>query len=120
MLNDLLERKAMKEKPMVVCLCGSSRFHQAWQDANLSETLAGKIVLSIGCNTKSDDDLIRAGVAIDKEMLDLLHLFKIDMADEILVLNVGDYVGQSTRREIEYARRLGKRIRWLEPPASEK
>jgi hypothetical protein len=52
---------------------------------------------------------------MNKERLDILHLFKIDEADEILVLNVGGYVGQSTQREIEYARRLGKPIRWLEP-----
>ena len=108
-LTDLIVRKSVKSKPVVVCLCGSTRFTQAWQDANLHETLAGRIVLSIGCNTKSDDDLMRAGVAIDKEMLDLLHLFKIDLADEILVLNVGGYVGQSTQREMAYAQRLGKR-----------
>lgn len=112
-LEDLLERKNEQEKPTIVCLCGSTRFVQAWQDANLHETLAGRIVLSIGCNTRSDDDLARAGVEINKEMLDLLHLFKIEMADEVLILNVNGYIGESTRREIEYARRLGKRIRWL-------
>jgi hypothetical protein len=115
MLDVLLNLKNTKQRPIVVCLCGSTRFSQAWQDANLRETLAGKIVLSVGCNTKSDEDLIRAGVEIDKEMLDLLHLFKIDLADEILVLNVDQYVGQSTRREIEYAQLLGKPIRYLEP-----
>jgi hypothetical protein len=115
-LTDLIIRKAVIRKPVVVCICGSSRFSQAWQDANLTETLAGRIVLSIGCNTKSDEQLAEeAGLLIDKEMLDILHLFKIDLADEILVLNVNQYVGQSTRREIEYARRLGKRVRWLEP-----
>jgi hypothetical protein len=100
---------------MVVCLCGSTRFLQAFQDANLRETLAGKIVLSIGCDTKSDQDLALG--PIDKTALDLLHLCKIDLADEILVLNVGSYVGESTRREIDYARMQGKRIRWLEPVA---
>jgi hypothetical protein len=115
MLDALLERKNAKQRPVVVCICGSTRFTQSWQDANLYETLAGRIVLSIGCVTASDDDLAAAGVEIDKEMLDLLHLFKIDMADEVLVLNVKGYVGESTRREIEYARRLGKRIRWWEP-----
>jgi len=73
-------------------------------------------VLSIGSSTKSDEELAKeAGIEINREMLDILHLFKIDMADEILVLNVGGYVGEATGREIEYARRLGKRIRWLEP-----
>jgi len=118
-LNDLLALKLQHSFPIVVCLCGSTRFSQAFQDANLRETLAGRIVLSIGINTKSDDDLIKAGVEIDKETLDTLHLFKIDLADEILVLNVGGYIGQSTRREIEYAQMFGKPVRFLEPVACE-
>ena len=116
-LDDLLARKDQSLHPTIVCICGSSRFSQAWQDANLTETLAGRIVLSIGCNTRSDEELAGdAGLHIDKEMLDILHLFKIDLADEILVLNVNQYVGESTKREIEYAQRLGKRVRYLEPP----
>src|SRR5215469_2128330 len=107
-LDDLLARKNATSQPVTVCICGSTRFIQAWQDANLAETLAGKIVLSIGCNTKSDEELAsEMGIEINKEMLDVLHLFKIDRADEVLILNVGGYVGESTRREIEYARRLG-------------
>jgi hypothetical protein len=116
-LQDLLMRKATTAQPIVVCLCGSTRFMQAFQNANLRETLAGKIVLSIGCDTKSDQDLALGPV--DKTALGLLHLFKIDLADEILVLNVGGYVGESTQIEIDYARMQGKRIRWLEPVAEE-
>ena len=112
-LHDLLTRKATMARPTIVCLCGSTRFPLAFQQANLRETLSGKIVLSIGCNTKSDQDLALGPV--DKIALDLLHLFKIDLADEILVLNVGGYIGESTRREIDYARMQGKRIRWIEP-----
>jgi hypothetical protein len=115
-LNELLLRKNAQVRPTIVCICGSTRFSEAWKGANLYETLAGKIVLSIGCDSRSDEELARnAGLEIDKAMLDVLHLFKIDMADEILVLNVGNYVGASTSREIEYACRLGKPIRWLEP-----
>jgi hypothetical protein len=110
--QELLRLKDSATLPIVVCLCGSTRFMQAFQDANLRETLVGKIVLSIGCNTKSDQDLTLG--PIDKGALDLLHLFKIDLADEILVLNEGGYIGESTRREIAYARMHGKRIRWLE------
>jgi len=111
-LQDLFTLKAATMRPCIVCLCGSTRFMQAFQEANLRETLAVKIVLSIGCDTKSDQDLALGPV--DKTALDLLHLHKIDLADEILVLNVGGYVGESTRREIEYARIQGKPIRWLE------
>jgi hypothetical protein len=116
-LQDLLRLKDAATRPVIVCLCGSTRFLHAFQDATLRETLAGRIVLSIGCNTKSDDDL--ALEPVDKDALDLLHLFKIDLADEILILNVGSYVGESTRREIAYARMQGKRIRWLEPVGEE-
>lgn len=114
-LDGLLIRKSQASMPTIVCLCGSTRFSQAFQDANLSETLAGRIILSIGINTKSDEELIKAGVEINKEALDTLHLFKIDLADEILVLNVEGYIGESTTREVQYAEATGKRIRWLEP-----
>ena len=94
-------------------MCGSTRFGEAFRRANLAETLAGRIVLSIGCDYKSDDAL---GLTPDvKERLDELHLWKIDMADEVLVLNVGGYVGESTRREIVYAKRNGKPVRYLAP-----
>jgi hypothetical protein len=103
--------------PTIVCLCGSTRFMEAWQAANLSETLAGKIVLSIGCNTKSDADLQRLGelTAVKKAELDDLHKRKIDLADEVFVLNVGGYIGDSTRGEVRYALAHAKAVRWLEP-----
>jgi hypothetical protein len=115
-LDELLERKAQQDKPVVTCLCGSTRFSEAFQTATLQETIAGKIVLSIGCNTKCDTDLIALGQLTQeaKDRLDILHYWKIDLADEVLILNVGGYTGDSTKREIEYARRTGKRVRWLE------
>ena len=116
-LDELLAQKATRPVPRIVCLCGSTRYSKAFREANLRETLAGHIVLSIGCDTKSDADLALGGV--DKTALDLLHLFKIDMADEVLVLNVDGYIGASTRREIAYARIRGKPIRWLEPVVTE-
>jgi len=78
--------------------------------------LAGKIVLSIGIDTKSDTDLLLAGELTpeDKERLDELHLRKIDLADEVLILNVDGYIGTSTKREIAYAQANGKVVRWLE------
>lgn len=115
------------DRPTITVLCGSTRFGQAFRDANLALTLAGHIVLSIGCDTKSDDELARAGVTFDQALkgrLDELHLRKIDLADEVLVLNVAmpehpnGYIGESTRREIEYATRLGKPIRYLVEPGA--
>jgi hypothetical protein len=99
-------------KPTVVCLCGSSRFKGAFEAANRTETLAGRIVLSIGMFGHHE------GLDMDgpvKAMLDRLHLSKIDIAEEVLILNVDGYVGDSTRRELAYARAAGKVIRWLEP-----
>jgi hypothetical protein len=120
-LNDLLIRKShVTHTPTIVCLCGSTRFGEAFADANLYETLKGNIVLSIGCNTKSDDDIAKAGIVIDKEALDLLHLHKIDLADEVLFLNVGGYMGESTCRELAFATMKGKIIRFLEPDKAPK
>jgi len=87
---------------------------QAFADAGWAETLAGKIVLSIGvCKHAAD----RGGEALGPEvvaLLDELHLRKIDLADEVLVLNVGGYIGESTGRELAYARAQNKPIRFLE------
>lgn len=104
------------EVPRVVCLCGSTRFIDTFRTAEFQETLSGRIVLTIGCDSKSDDDLFRGPDAAEiKARLDVLHLRKIDLADEVLILNVGGYIGESTRRELDYARRTGKRVRSLEP-----
>lgn len=112
----------MEPKPRIVCLCGSTRFSEAYQKANLEETLAGRIVLTIGCDMKSDNEIFadKSPEELEevKSKLDWLHLRKIDLADEILVLNVGGYAGDSTRREVEYAKAHGKEVRWLEGEGS--
>lgn len=104
-------------KPKIVCLCGSTRFLDAFQEANLQETLAGNIVLSIGCDTKSDNTLFAEltpdALKAMKERLDELHLRKIDLADEVYILNVDGYIGESTHRELEYAAQQHKEIRFL-------
>lgn len=103
----------VSDKPKIITLCGSTRFKGEFVNANFRETLAGKIVLSIGCDAKTDKEL---GISDEiKKELDCLHLKKIDLSDEILVLNVGGYIGESTRREIEYTKSLNKPITYLEP-----
>ena len=143
--------------PVIVCLCGCTRFKDAYEKANREETLAGRIVLTVGffghqeapprfvdtCQCR-DDGGMGAGQVVCwscavrqkntkaledrrisdawwarfeaevKPKLDDLHLRKIDMADEVLVLNVGGYIGESTRREIGYAKAIGKHVRYLE------
>lgn len=96
----------------VVTLCGSTRFKDQFMEAQKRLTLEGNIVISVGLFGHSGDDEVWAeGV---KEMLDDMHRRKIDMADAIYVVNVGGYVGESTRREIEYARSNGKDVMYLE------
>lgn len=99
-------------RPTIVCLCGSTRFHEAFHAANFRETMAGKIVLTIGNEHCSDEDC--RVTEEEKAALDKLHLAKVALADEVLILNVGGYIGSSTRNELEHARRLGKVVRFLE------
>lgn len=105
--------------PQVVCLCGSTRYWEWFRDQRLKLTLEGYIVLTIGSD--SPDEMIVAHPStpegrLIKAKLDILHLRKIDLANGILVLNVNGYIGESTEREIEYARSTGKWIEYLEPP----
>lgn len=105
-------------KPTITVLCGSTRFSHSFREQNLRLTIAGHIVLSIGCDLRSDhelwSDLDAEAVEKLKADLDELHKRKIDLADEVLVLNVDGYIGDSTRSEIEYAEKLGKPVRYLE------
>ncbi len=108
----------MPDKPVVVTICGSTRFRDQLNAARRAETLAGHIVLSSEVYFKDDPDLERMGDAASlrlKEAMDELHLRKIDLSDEVLILNVGGYIGESTRREWDYALRMRKRVRFLEP-----
>ena len=115
-LDDLLERKAQTAKPLTYCLCGSTtRALEAFESERLRLTLAGAIVLTIGA-AKNDRAL---GITPEQAInLDILHLYKIEQADRVRVLNCGGYIGESTRREIEYARRLNKPIEYLEEPVA--
>ena len=97
----------------VITLCGSTRFKDAFMEAQKQLTLQGNIVISVGLFGHSGDTEVWTEGT--KEMLDDMHERKIDMADEIYVINVGGYIGSSTRSEIEYAKEHGKVIRYLEP-----
>ena len=103
----------MVGKYKVITLCGSTRFKDAFMEAQKRLTLEGNIVISVGLFGHSgDDDVWTEGT---KEMLDDMHERKIDMADEIFVINVGGYIWASTRSEIEYATATEKIVRYLEP-----
>lgn len=104
--------------PRIVCLCGSTRFFRHYQEAEYNETMAGNIYLSIGFFPGVSSESHGEGVGIsiaEKVALDELHKRKIDLADEVFVINVGGYIGDSTKSEVCYALKTGKPIRWLEP-----
>lgn len=127
MFDKLIDRHLSERatrKRWTVCLCGSTRFSAAFTEASLLETLAGRIVLTIGAATKSDAEhfggMHPGDLARLKDELDLLHFAKIDRADEVLILNVDGYIGDSTRRELYYARLCKKSIRFLERPEGDR
>lgn len=103
----------MVGKYPVITLYGSTRFKDQFIEAQKRLTLEGNIVISVGLFGHSGDNEVWTEGT--KEMLDDLHKRKIDMADSIYVINVGGYIGESTRSEIEYAKKHGKGINYLEP-----
>ena len=103
----------------VITLCGSTRFKDAFLEAEKRLTLEGNIVISVGLFGHSGDSEVwenmdEGTLTKTKEMLDDMHKRKIDMADEIYVINVGGYIGSSTKSEIEYAIATGKEVKYLE------
>lgn len=103
----------------VITLCGSTRFKDEFIAAQKKLTLEGNIVISVGLFGHSGDNEVWENMSEDtltatKIMLDDMHKRKIDMADEIFVINVGGYIGESTRSEIDYAVRTGKAVFYLE------
>ncbi len=109
----------MQGKYPVITLCGSTRFRNEFYEAQKRLTLEGNIVISVGLFGHSGDKEVWDGMdedtlTITKIMLDDMHKRKIDMADAIYVINVGGYIGDSTRSEIEYAKAHGKEVRYLE------
>lgn len=109
----------MQGKYRVITLCGSTKFKEDFLREQKRLTLEGNIVISVGLFGHSGDsevweDLEEGKRGEVKEMLDDMHLSKIDMADEIFVINTDGYIGESTRREIEYAKAAGKTVRYME------
>lgn len=113
---------AIPPRPKIICLCGSSRFIETFAIQTWELELQGYIVLGCTllpawyCEVKGEVQRHHLAEALGvKAFRDEHHLRKIDLADEVLILNVDDYVGPSTLAEIEYAHRHGKPVRYLEP-----
>jgi len=96
------------DRPEIVCVCGSARFMTEIRAVSRELTFAGVIVVA---PSEADE----APSPEQKSVLDALHLRKIDLADRVLIVNPGGYVGESTRREIAYARAAGKSIAFTDP-----
>ena len=118
-VDDWLARSAAAptpaiDRPEIVCLCGSTRFYDEFQAANYDLTMLGKIVLSVGFYPHAKA-LHGHGEGVghdsaEKVALDELHKRKIDLADRVYVINIGGYIGESTRSEIDYALAHGKPV----------
>lgn len=109
----------MVGKYKVVTLCGSTKFKDQFMKAQKDLTLKGYIVISVGLFGHSGDqdvweNMDEGTLTKTKEMLDDMHKRKIDMADEIFVINVNGYIGDSTKSEIKYAKEHGKVVNYLE------
>ena len=96
----------------VITLCGSTQFESEFLQVQKALTLEGNIVISVGFfGSTGDNEVWQEGT---KEMLDDMHKRKIDMANEIFVINKNGYIGNSTKSEIAYALATGKTVRYLE------
>lgn len=103
----------------IVTLCGSTKFKKEFLEIQKKLTLLGYIVISVGLFGHSGDNEVwenmdEGTLTKTKSMLDDMHKRKIDLSDMIYVINVGGYIGESTRSEIEYAISTGKEVRYLE------
>ncbi len=107
----LREQDYISNRCKVITLCGSIKFKEEFLKIQEELTLGGNIVLTPNFFTTIKKDKITSNT---KKMLDKMHKQKIDMSDEILVINVDGYIGESTKSEIEYALKKGKKVRYLE------
>lgn len=103
----------------VVTLCGSTKFKEYFIQAQEELTLKGNIVITVGLFGHADGKYKTVITPAVKEMLDDIHKRKIDMADYIFVINKDGYIGESTKSEIEYARKTGKRVEYMSPEYKE-
>lgn len=99
---------AVRGGPKIVCLCGSTRFKEQFISTQFAETMIGNIVLTVGWFSHADGDKYTPTVK-EKEKLDELHKRKIDLAEEVIFICPGGYIGDSTRGELAYAKETGKR-----------
>jgi len=107
-------RRAHPERPYpIVTLCGSTRFQKEFRRLEKEFTYHGYVVLSVHSYAHSDEEDEGREVNL-KSMLDDMHLYKIEQADMVVVINKDGYIGESTAREIQYAQQLGKMLLYVD------
>ena len=102
----------MEGRYKIITLCGSSKFKQDFRRLEKDLTLGGNIVLTVGLFGHSGDSEVWCDDT--KELLDDMHMHRINMCDAIYVVNKDFYIGDSTKKEIEYARSIGRKIIYME------
>ena len=100
----------MKNKYNIITLCGPIKFKTEFLKVQEELTLNGNIVFTPNFFSNRNEEINLE----TKKMLDAMHRQKIDMSNEIYVINFGGYIGESTRSEIEYAKTKGKKVSYLE------
>ncbi len=95
----------------IITLCGSTKFKDEFMEMQKILTLEGNLILSVGAFGHSGDKEVWTEGT--KEMLDDMHKRKIDLADEIFVIDKNGYIGESTKSEIEYAINTGKKVNYM-------
>lgn len=95
----------------IITLCGSTKFKKEFERVNEQLTMQGNIVISLGFFGHSNNIKLRSK---DKEMLDTIHKRKIDLSNEIFIINKNGYIGKSTRSEIEYALSKNIKVNYME------
>ncbi|MER5563793.1 hypothetical protein ABT071_34955 [Streptomyces sp. NPDC002506] len=98
----------MSDRPEIVCICGSARFVEEMRAVNRDLAFEGIVAVA---PVDADGPLTEE----QKKALGALHLRRIDLADRVLVVNPGGYVGESTSREVDYARAAGKPVSFTDP-----
>jgi hypothetical protein len=115
-VSAFLRETKPKTKPKIITLCGPTRFTSEMLKEAWRLTITGVIV--IHWNILESKEAFSHGAEAAggnvKDVVDALYLHKVAMADEVRVINVGGYIGESTRAELRHARKLGKPITWLE------
>ena len=101
-----------KRKYKTITLCGSTRFKKEFEEINRKLTLEGNVVLSVGLFSHIEENSEEWAINGTKEMLDDIHKQKIDMSDEVFIIDVDGYIGNSTASEIKYAESKGISVRY--------